>query len=272
MSQHRNTVNITLKAQDIQQCSSDPSLRVMVFCAGSNVGNQEIAFPHQSELKVNGEDIKANLRGLKNKPGSTRPVDITSFLRMRPPNYPNQVDFTYALTTKVRVRIHLSKRTGLCCTVTNSSQKFYLCIFVCRTITTEVLVTRIFRKIPRDSVVAESTNAVSFSSSFGLLTCILVAKKASDPDVVATSQNLSLKCPLSYMRINQPCRGLGCSHIQCFDATSYLQLQEQGPQWICPICNKLAPFETLAVDEYSCPFMITMNITDPSLGMSVRSS
>jgi E3 SUMO-protein ligase PIAS1 len=78
---------------------------------------------------------------------------------------------------------------------------------------------------------------------------ITVTKKASDPDVVATSQNLSLKCPLSYMRLNLPCRGVSCNHIQCFDATSYLQLQEQGPQWLCPICNKPAPFEQLAIDE-----------------------
>jgi E3 SUMO-protein ligase PIAS1 len=76
-----------------------------------------------------------------------------------------------------------------------------------------------------------------------------VTKKASDPDVVATSQNLSLKCPLSYMRLSRPCRGVNCNHIQCFDATSYLQLQEQGPQWLCPICNKPAPFEHLAIDE-----------------------
>ena len=77
----------------------------------------------------------------------------------------------------------------------------------------------------------------------------LVTKKASDPDVVATSQNLSLKCPLSYMRLSLPCRGVSCNHIQCFDATSYLQLQEQGPQWLCPICNKPAPFDQLAIDE-----------------------
>ena len=76
-----------------------------------------------------------------------------------------------------------------------------------------------------------------------------VNKKAQDPDVVATSQVLSLKCPLSYMRLVTPCRSLSCTHIQCFDATSYLQLQEQGPQWVCPICNKSAPFEQLAVDE-----------------------
>lgn len=51
------------------------------------------------------------------------------------------------------------------------------------------------------------------------------------------------------MRLSLPCRGLSCNHIQCFDATSYLQLQEQGPQWLCPICNKPAPFEQLAIDE-----------------------
>ena len=77
-----------------------------------------------------------------------------------------------------------------------------------------------------------------------------VSKSANDPDVVATSQVLSLKCPLSYTRLRNPCRSTQCSHIQCFDATSYLQLQEQGPQWVCPICSKPAPFELLAVDEY----------------------
>ncbi len=51
------------------------------------------------------------------------------------------------------------------------------------------------------------------------------------------------------MRLVTPCRGLSCTHIQCFDATSYLQLQEQGPQWLCPICNKSVPFGQLAVDE-----------------------
>lgn len=42
-----------------------------------------------------------------------------------------------------------------------------------------------------------------------------------------------------------------CKHITCFDATSYLQLQEQGPQWLCPLCNGPAPYSSLAVDEYA---------------------
>lgn len=103
MSQHRHSINIQIKAQDtplLKQFADDKSLRVMVFCGTEEHGVQDIAFPHQSEMKVNGDDVKANLRGLKNKPGSTRPVDITDLLRLRIPAYPNNIEFTYALTTK----------------------------------------------------------------------------------------------------------------------------------------------------------------------------
>ncbi|KND91495.1 E3 SUMO-protein ligase pli1 [Tolypocladium ophioglossoides CBS 100239] len=211
---HRNAINISIKLNDnpiLLRCVDDKSYRVIVFCAGDPSGVQDVAFPHQSELKVNGGDIKANLRGLKNKPGSTRPVDITHALRLKP-QYINNVEFTYALTNK----------------------KFYLVAYLCKTTSVSELVSTVStrRRIPKELVVRD------------------LNKKAQDPDVVATSQVLSLKCPLSYMRLDVPCRSLACTHIQCFDATSYLQLQEQGPQWLCPICNKSAPFEQLAVDEY----------------------
>lgn len=106
MANHRNTVTINIRVRDsamLSQVSADPTLRVMVFCAAENRGPQDVAFPHQSEIKVNGGEVKANLRGLKNKPGSTRPVDITKELRLNPktPDYLNKVEITYALTTKV---------------------------------------------------------------------------------------------------------------------------------------------------------------------------
>lgn len=104
MSQHRNSANIPLKVNDhtsLLRCLHDKSLRIMVFCAADKQGEQDIAFPHQCELKVNGDEIKANLRGLKGKPGSTRPVDITDNLRLRA-TYVNNIEFTYALTSKVK--------------------------------------------------------------------------------------------------------------------------------------------------------------------------
>lgn len=104
MTQHRNSISIPFKLSDypaLQRCLSDKTCRVMIFCAGESSGLQDIVFPHQSELKVNGGEIKANLRGLKNKPGSTRPVDVTNALRLKT-NHVNSIDFTYALTSKVR--------------------------------------------------------------------------------------------------------------------------------------------------------------------------
>lgn len=103
MTQHRHTVSIPIKVQShptLSKVANDPTLKIMIFCAGDGNGRQDIAFPHQSEIKVNGGDIKANLRGLKNKPGSTRPVDITKELRLKVPGYQNTVEMTYALTTK----------------------------------------------------------------------------------------------------------------------------------------------------------------------------
>jgi E3 SUMO-protein ligase PIAS1 len=104
MAAHRNNVEITVQAQDwpiLGNLEADKSLRVMAFCLGdTNLMRQDISFPHQSEIKVNGGEVKANLRGLKNKPGSTRPVDLTTYLRLKPATYPNRIEMTYALTTK----------------------------------------------------------------------------------------------------------------------------------------------------------------------------
>ncbi|KAJ0166238.1 E3 SUMO-protein ligase pli1 [Colletotrichum tanaceti] len=180
MTQHRNMVSIPVRTSEnpgVDKVLEDKSLRIMVFCAQNDSGTQDISFPHQSEIKVNGIEVKANLRGLKNKPGSTRPVDVTSYLRLKN-DFRNFVEFTYALTQK----------------------KFFLVLYACKITSAQELAEKIKvgRKIPKHKVIEE----------------------------------------------------INCSHIQCFDATSYLQLQEQGPQWLCPICNKSAPYEQLAVDEY----------------------
>lgn len=105
MQQHRNTINISIRVNEnpsLASLANDKSYRLMLFCAAGNSGLQDIAFPYQSEFKVNGGEVKANLRGLKGKPGTTRPVDVTDSLRLKPINYNNSIEFTYALTDKVK--------------------------------------------------------------------------------------------------------------------------------------------------------------------------
>lgn len=40
------------------------------------------------------------------------------------------------------------------------------------------------------------------------------------------------------MRMTTPCRSSTCDHLQCFDASLYLMMNEKKPKWQCPVCNK----------------------------------
>ena len=54
----------------------------------------------------------------------------------------------------------------------------------------------------------------------------------------SSAVNISLRCPITYKRINIPARGQECKHLQCFDLESYLRLNgDRGGMWKCPICQ-----------------------------------
>ncbi len=205
---------IVLRGDLADRLASDSSTRAMIYCASdplSPFSKAEIAFPYQVEIKVNMDEVKANLRGLKNKPGSTRPADITDLLRKRA-GYENTMTVTYALTHK----------------------RFYLIVNLVRQHPVEELVAKLKsgKGISNEQVVRE------------------MVTKVQDSDIEATSSIMSLKCPVSTLRIDVPCRSTVCGHNQCFDASSFLQLQEQAPTWTCPVCYKAVNFEALTVDHY----------------------
>ncbi|BAE61774.1 unnamed protein product [Aspergillus oryzae RIB40] len=184
-------LRVVLNQDMASRLQADPNLRVMVYCAADTGLNQytksDIAFPHQVELKANLDEVKANLRGLKNKPGTTRPADRFFVLVSLVQRHPVE-----ELVAELKMRKTISK----------------------------------------DQVLRE------------------MKSRADDTDIVATSSVMSLKCPLSTLRIAVPCRSVICTHNQCFDAYSFLQLQEQAPTWSCPVCSKATSFESLQIDQY----------------------
>lgn len=127
------------------------------------------------------------------------------------------------------------------------TQKFYFVVNLVKRHSVDELVSRLQsgKTISKDQVIRESKRldfplrAVAYES---------VVSKAHDNEVQATGANVSLKCPLSTLRIDVPCRSTICTHNQCFDASSFLQLQEQAPTWTCPVCNKMVSFEALEID------------------------
>ncbi|XP_072311951.1 zinc finger MIZ domain-containing protein 1-like [Eucyclogobius newberryi] len=73
---------------------------------------------------------------------------------------------------------------------------------------------------------------------------------SGEDGVEQTAIKVSLKCPITFRRIQLPARGHDCKHVQCFDLESYLQLNCERGTWRCPVCNKSALLEGLEVDQY----------------------
>jgi len=81
-------------------------------------------------------------------------------------------------------------------------------------------------------------------------------------DVQETKVLVSLRCPLGYSKIQHPCKGSNCDHLQCFDATYFLPFCHQQRVWQCPVCNKPLPFDELFYDEYFADIINTIGEED----------
>jgi len=70
-----------------------------------------------------------------------------------------------------------------------------------------------------------------------------------DEDIATTIVRVSLLCPLAKFRMQYPAKGRNCTHLQCFDGSAYISLNEKKPMWNCPVCNKCLYYDDLLLDE-----------------------
>lgn len=190
--------------------------KVALMCASRNYSDPRplrIEFPNPVEITINSHKIQANLRGLKNKPGTVPPAVITSYVE-RTPNLPNRAIIAYNSTGPVKI--------------------YHAQVFLLRTFSVDELVQRIKngKKFTKEAVLKK-------------------LQTSEDDDIEMASFDLTLKDPLSYMRISVPCRSIFCKHNQCWDAMAFLSINEQTPQWTCPICHvSIQDLNSIGVDEY----------------------
>jgi len=80
----------------------------------------------------------------------------------------------------------------------------------------------------------------------------LIMKKLTDDDdgIATTNLKVTVSCPLGKMRMTMPCRPTTCDHLQCFDASLFLMMNEKKPTWTCPVCDSPARYEDLMIDGY----------------------
>ncbi|XP_065139318.1 E3 SUMO-protein ligase PIAS1 [Paramisgurnus dabryanus] len=217
-----------LTPQQVQQISSsmdisgtkcDFSVQVQLrFCLSETSCPQEDHFPPNLCVKVNGKPcnlpgyLPPTKNGVEPKRPS-RPINITSLVR---------------LSTTVPNTIVVSWTSEI-------GRSYSMAVYLVRQQSSSVLLQRLRAKGIRNP---DHSRA------------LIKEKLTADPDseIATTSLRVSLLCPLGKMRLTIPCRSLTCSHLQCFDATLYIQMNEKKPTWVCPVCDKKAPYEHLIID------------------------
>ncbi|KAE8636783.1 hypothetical protein XENTR_v10003132 [Xenopus tropicalis] len=197
----------------------DYSVQVQLrLCLAETSCPQEDNYPSSLCIKVNGKLFPLPgcavppKNGVEQKrPG--RPLNITSLVRLSSA-VPNQVSISWA---------------------SEIGKNYSMSVYLVRQLTSAVLLQKLKMKGIRNP---DHSRA------------LIKEKLTADPDseIATTSLRVSLMCPLGKMRLTIPCRAVTCSHLQCFDAALYLQMNEKKPTWICPVCDKKASYESLIID------------------------
>ncbi|KAG7698181.1 hypothetical protein KL914_002128 [Ogataea haglerorum] len=203
-----------LLPEERQLLTSSPNMRACLISAqrSASMSEQDLEFPQPNEITLNGIKLKQTGRGIKGKPGSAKPIDLTEHLRL---GETNRLDVVYAFT----------------------NVDFWLYLYIVETIPVSLLLDRIVNK----AHISEQQTIES----------IMERHQEDDDDLIQTEKEVvSLMCPCSFIKMRYPCRSTKCRHIQCFDALSFLQLQQQAPTWQCPVCSSRIELSDLALDDY----------------------
>ncbi|CAG8638819.1 2335_t:CDS:2, partial [Paraglomus occultum] len=80
----------------------------------------------------------------------------------------------------------------------------------------------------------------------------LLSGGLDDDDIEVRQEviKVSMKCPLSLLRIKEPVKGAKCRHVACFDLSSYLAVNRANQTWRCPDCHNKVYANDLRVDKF----------------------
>uniref|UniRef100_A0A8C9GRH3 SP-RING-type domain-containing protein n=1 Tax=Piliocolobus tephrosceles TaxID=591936 RepID=A0A8C9GRH3_9PRIM len=220
-----NSEKININAYDLKSWKNQ-NKEVIIFCIQMDNKNLSTNIPLKQEwpktlvLKVNGNVAEKILAPSWEHKRRDSPLKITHILKAGP----NEIDIT----------------------ITNYEKpKFFVLAFVlCNLNTEQSIIENIILK-----------NTLSFKDSKQRIMHLLTMKHGDDEVMcMEVNRKISLHCPFSLDRILIPCRGVKCSHLQCFDLKSFIDVTKKtkafNNRWKCPICSLVLRPKDLVIDTF----------------------
>ncbi|KAI5962805.1 hypothetical protein KGF57_001374 [Candida theae] len=196
----------------------DSNMKIYLLCGrkmeeGLVSHDVEIEWPIPHELYVNDEKMLNNYEGIRHKPGTAKPVDVTDFV-LGPPKL-NKIRMTYE----------------------DDTDTYYVYLYF-------VIL------IPIEEVIEEIKEHPKISKRG---TMDLIKKNADDSHLEGIEIKdimLTLKDPYTFTRIQTPIKTMECDHLECFDLNFFMIQQQSNPTWECPHCGNSLEVSDLAICEY----------------------
>lgn len=189
------------------------------FCLAETSTVQEDLYPTRCKIIVNGKSCTLPGQPPPNAQNQEprkphRPVNITSFCRLSPMQS-NQIQIQWMPS--------------------DLGQRYCATVHLVKIVQAETLIQQLNNKPIRSKA-----HTIAF----------IKEKLSPDPDseIAMTSLKVSLCCPIGRTRMSMPCRANNCKHLQCFDGSTYIQMNERKPSWVCPVCDQKAYYSDLFKD------------------------
>jgi len=97
-------------------------------------------------------------------------------------------------------------------------------------------------------------------------------QRKSTHDVEEVGSIVSLHCPLTCLRINNPVKGETCNHVPCFDLGNILAYARDMAVWTCPICSQPVPFSGLRIDPFLTSVLQDTSEEDSQISLNPNST
>ncbi|XP_074596853.1 uncharacterized protein LOC141851936 [Brevipalpus obovatus] len=76
-------------------------------------------------------------------------------------------------------------------------------------------------------------------------------------DICSEEIMIPLICPITKQRLEFPCVGSKCGHLNCFDGKSFVNINRARTEWHCPSCKKPIGYNDLRIDELASQIIST---------------
>ncbi|PHJ24363.1 miz sp-ring zinc finger domain-containing protein [Cystoisospora suis] len=223
-----------LNAQNLRKWRAEGK-EVVVRCMQVDLQPLYQSWPKSINIIVNGRTEESVAAPSWEHKRRDMPIPITQYLK----NSRNRIEFTWTNFEDPKI--------------------FHLAVLLCDTRTPDFLSEEVWKQGRLQEPEARQRVLDIINNRRGQSASSKSSGSGSDSEeeevmCLEVTRRIKLVCPVTFTRIEIPCRGRSCLHLQCYDLAGYLLVTKNtkafNTRWKCPECHLYVRPDELVIDAF----------------------